>query len=446
MDRVEATAGRRQRVVIIGGGFGGLYAAKALGGGRVDVTLIDRHNHHVFSPLLYQVATAQLAPGEIAQPLRTLLRKHPHTRVLLGEAVGLDAEAHEVMLETGDRIGYDHLVVATGTLQSWFGNDAWEELAPGLKTIDDALRIRRRVLLAFEEAEREPSPEKRAAWMTFVVVGGGPTGVELAGSLAEIARDTLAREFRAIDPALARIVLVEALDRILPTYPPGLSKRAVRDLLDLGAVVRTGTRVTAIDGDGVELLTTAGAERMAARTVLWAAGVQVSPFGRAVATALGAATDRAGRIVVGPDLTVPGHPEVSVIGDLAVTPWKDGRAVPGVAQGAIQGGRYTGKRILASLDGEAIAPFRFKDLGELATIGRLRAVADFRRFRFGGFAAWALWLSIHIVWLIGFQNRVLVLVRWAWSFWTRGRSNRLITAQGGGRDSAAEPLPPSGGG
>lgn len=432
MDRALTADDRRPRVVIIGGGFGGLYTAKALSGDRVDVTLIDRHNHHVFSPLLYQVATAQLAPGEIAQPLRTLLRKHPHTRVLLGEAVGLDPDARDVILENGDRITYDHLVVATGTLQSWFGNDAWERLAPGLKSVDDALQIRRRVLLAFEEAEREDDPVARAAWMTFVVVGGGPTGAELAGALAEIARDTLAREFRAIDPTMARIVLVEALDRILPTYPAGLSRRAARDLADLGATVRTDTRVTGIDPEGVDLLTPGGPERLPARTVLWAAGVQVTPFGRAVAAALGARTDRAGRIVVKPDLTVPGHPEIAVVGDLAVTPWKPDRPVPGVAQGAIQGGRYTGKRILASLEGQTPAPFRFKDLGELATIGRLRAVADFRRLRFGGFAAWVLWLSIHIVWLIGFQNRVLVLVRWAWSFWTRGRSNRLITAQGGG--------------
>jgi NADH dehydrogenase len=430
MEVADASGGRRQRVVIVGGGFGGLYAAKALSDGRVDVTLIDRHNHHVFTPLLYQVATAQLAPGEIAQPLRSLLRRQTQTRVLLGEAVGLEPDAREVVLEDGGRIPYDHLIVATGTLQSWFGRDEWQAQAPGLKSIDDALSIRRRVLLAFEQAEREEEPAARAAWMTFVVVGGGPTGVELAGALAEIARDTLRREFRAIDPTLARIVLVEALDRVLPTYPAGLSRRAGRDLADLGATVRTGSRVTAIDADGVDLVTTAGSERLPARTVLWAAGVQVTPFGRAVAAVLGAETDRAGRIKVGPDLTVPGHPEVSVIGDLAVMPWKPDRPVPGVAQGAIQGGRYAGRRIHTILDGDSPPPFRFKDLGELATIGRLRAVADFRRFRFAGFPAWLLWLSIHIVWLIGFQNRLLVLVRWAWSFWTRGRSNRLITRQG----------------
>lgn len=441
MGVMEATSGRRRRVVIVGGGFGGLYAARALRGGRVDVTLIDRQNHHVFSPLLYQVATAQLAPGEIAQPLRTLLRKQPHTRVLLGEAVALDADARAVVLADGHRVPYDHLIVATGTRHGWFGHDEWEPVAPGLKTIDDALAIRRRILLAFEQAEREMDPAAQAAWMTFVVVGGGPTGVEMAGALGEIARDTLRREFRAIDPALARIILVEALDRVLPTYPPGLSKRAERDLAALGATVRTGTRVTGIDAAGVDLVAAAGAERLPARTVVWAAGVQVTPFGRAVAAALGAATDRAGRIHVQPDLSVPGHPEVTVVGDLAVTPWKPDRAVPGVAQGGIQGGRYAGRRILAALDGETLPPFRFKDLGELATIGRLKAVADFRRFRFGGFAAWALWLSIHIVWLIGFQNRLLVLLRWGWSFFTRGRSNRLITGSIGATDAPHRSAP-----
>jgi NADH dehydrogenase len=300
-------------------------------------------------------------------------------------------------------------------------------VAPGLKTIDDALAIRRRILLAFERAEREPDPDAQGGWMTFVVVGGGPTGVELAGALAEVARDALRHEFRAIDPTMARIVLVEAMDRVLPTYPPGLSQRAAADLATLGASVMTSTRVTAITPDGVDMETAAGAQHLAARTVLWGAGVQVTPFGRAVSTALEATTDRAGRIFVRPDLTVPGHPDVSVVGDLAVTPWQPDRPVPGVAQGAIQGGRYAGRRIVASLDGRTAPPFRFKDLGELATIGRLRAVADFRRFRISGFLAWMLWLSIHIVWLIGFQNRLLVLVRWAWSFATRGRSNRLIT-------------------
>jgi NADH dehydrogenase len=424
---VTSDASARHRVVTVGGGFGGLYAARALRGAPVDVTLVDRQNHHVFSPLLYQVATAQLAPGEIAQPLRALLRKQSNTQVLLGEAIDLDPDARTVRLADGADVPYDSLIVATGTRHSWFGHDDWEPVAPGLKTIDDALAIRRRILLAFERAERETDPEAQAAWMTFVVVGGGPTGVELAGALGEVARDALRHEFRAIDPTMARIVLVEAMDRVLPTYPPGLSRRAEADLITLGASARTGTRVTAITAEGADMDGAAGTEHLAARTVLWAAGVQVTPFGRAVSKALEAATDRVGRILVRPDLTVPGHPEVTILGDLALTPWQPDRPVPGVAQGAIQGGRYAGRRIVASLDGRTIPPFRFKDLGELATIGRLRAVADFRRFRISGFLAWMLWLTIHIVWLIGFQNRLLVQVRWAWSFATRGRSNRLIT-------------------
>ncbi len=417
----------RLRVVIVGGGFGGLYAARGLTSDRLDVTLVDRQNHHVFTPLLYQVATAQLAPGEIAQPLRALLRRHANTQVLLGEAVALDPDARTLRLADGAVLPYDVIVVATGTRHSWVGHDDWEPFAPGLKSIDDALAIRRRILLAFEEAERETDPMTRTAWMTFVVVGGGPTGVELAGALGEVARDALRREFRSIDPTMARIVLVEALDRVLPTYPRSLSRRARRDLATLGASVRTATRVTAITANGVDLEGADGSEHLATRTVLWAAGVQVTPFGRAVATALGAATDRSGRIRVGSDLSVPGHPEIIILGDLALTPWQPGRTVPGVAQGAIQGGRYAARRITASLDGRTIEPFRFRDLGELATIGRLRAVADFRRFRLSGFLAWMLWLGIHIVWLIGFESRLLVLLRWAWSFLTRGRGNRLIT-------------------
>ena len=335
--------------------------------------------------------------------------------------------ARSVRLADGAALPYDTLIVATGTRHSWFGHDDWEPLAPGLKSIDDALGIRRRILLAFEEAERETDPDVRAAWMTFVVVGGGPTGVELAGALGEVARDALRREFRSIDPTMSRIVLVEGMERVLPTYPAGLSRRAEADLASLGATARTGARVTAITPDGVEMATASGTQHLATKTVLWAAGVQVTPFGRAVAAALGAETDRTGRITVGPDLSVPGHPEVIVLGDLALTPWKPGWSVPGVAQGAIQGGRYAARRIDASLDGRTMEPFHFKDLGELATVGRLRAVADFRRFRLSGFVAWVLWLTIHIVWLIGFQNRLLVLVRWAWSFFTRGRSNRLIT-------------------
>jgi NADH dehydrogenase len=430
-------AGGRHQVVIVGGGFGGLYAAKGLAGAPVDVTVIDRRNHHVFSPLLYQVATAQLAPGEIAQPLRSLLRRADNVRVILGEAVDLDRDRRLVRLADGAEVVYDTLIVATGTRHAYFGNDGWEALAPGLKTIDDALGIRRRILVAFEAAEREPDPATRSAWLTFVIVGGGATGVELAGALGEVARDALRDQFRSIDPGDARIVLVEGMERVLPTYPERLSREAAAELRELGATIRAGTRVTGIDPEGVDLQTTSGIERLPARTVLWAAGVQVGAFGRAVAAALGAQTDRSGRISVGDDLTVPGHPEVFVIGDLAVAPWKPGRAVPGVAQGAIQGGRYVGRVVRARLAGDELPPFRFKDLGELATVGRLRAVADFRRLRFGGRLAWLLWLAIHLVWLVGLENRMLVLTRWAWSFLTRGRSNRLIT----GRPMPDDPIP-----
>ena len=431
MDPLDPTGGPRHRVLIVGGGFGGLYAARGFRGGRVDVTLIDRQNHHLFSPLLYQVATAQLAPGEIAQPLRALLRRQARTRVLLGEAVDLDPRRRVVRLADGVEVPYDSLIIATGTRHGWFGHDEWAPLAPGLKTIDDALAIRRRILLAFERAERETDDAaarsgvddlRHRGWRSHRGGAGGRTGRDRARRAAPRVPG------HRHDPHTHR---PGRGPRPRPAdLSPGLSRRAAADLAALGASVLTGARVTGIDSGGVDLATSAGSERLGARTVLWAAGVEVTPFGRAAATALGTATDRAGRIEVLPDLTVPGHPEVSVVGDLAVTPWTDGRPVPGVAQGAIQGGRYAARRILARLDGVTIAPFRFRDLGELATIGRLRAVADFRRLRFGGLLAWLLWLSIHIVWLIGFQNRLLVLVRWAWSFFTRGRSNRLITGQG----------------
>jgi NADH dehydrogenase len=417
-------------VVIVGGGFGGLYAARALRGAPADVTLVDRRNFHLFTPLLYQVATGALAPSEIAQPLRALLRRGK-VRVLLGEAVGIDPDAKQVRLSDGAIVAYDTLVVATGTTHAYFGHPEWEAAAPGLKSIEDALEIRRRILIAFEAAEREPDPERRRALMTFVIVGGGPTGVELAGAIGEISHDALRGDFRAIHPPDARIVLVEAMDRILPTYPAALSRAAARELAELGATVRPGTRVVAIDEDGVKLQVAEDVnaqEHIAAATVLWAAGVRVPDFGRAVVEAFGAPTDRAGRIQVEPDLTVPGHPEAFVIGDLAMVRQSGDRIVPGVAQGAIQGGRYVARVIRARLaDEPPPGAFGYKDLGELATVGRLRAVADFRRFRFSGRIAWLLWLAIHLFWLIGFQNRILVFVRWAWSFLTRGRGNRLIT-------------------
>jgi len=394
------------------------------------VTLVDRRNHHVFQPLLYQVATGALAPGEIAQPLRSILRRNANTTVLLGEAVGLDVERREVQLSDGGPIAYDSLIVATGARHSYFGHDEWARFAPGLKSIDDATEIRRRILIAFEAAEREHEPDRRQEWMTFVVVGGGPTGVELAGALGEIANDTLRRDFRAIDPSDAKILLVEALDRILPGYPPDRSRSAKRQLGRLGVAVHTGTRVTDISEREV---TVEPAERIPARTVLWAAGVQASSFARTVAGATGAETDNAGRVKVGRDLTIPGHPEVFVIGDAAVQPWKKDKPVAGVAQGGIQGGKYAAGAIIARLDGSTVERFRFRDLGDVAVIGRRSGVTNIGWLgpfgRTGGLLAWLLWLGIHLVTLMGFANRLIVLVRWIWSFATHGRGSRLITGQ-----------------
>ena len=437
------------RVTIIGGGFGGLYAARRLGrDGRVDLTLVDRRNHHLFQPLLYQVATGALAPSEIAQPLRSILRRNRNTTVLLGEAIALDPDTREVQLSDGGPIAYDTLVVATGARHSYFGNDAWARFAPGLKSIDDATEIRRRILIAFEAAEREHDRARRREWMTFVVVGGGPTGAELAGALGEIARDTLRRDFRAIDPSDASINLIEALDRVLPTYPADRSRSAERQLRRLGVTVRTGVRVTDISERAVtiEPADQHGNASIPTRTVLWAAGVQASSFAKAVAAATGAETDRAGRIKVGPDLTIPGYPEIFVIGDAAVQPWQHERPVPGVAQGAIQPGRYVARAILDRLDGATPQPFRYRDLGDVAVIGRLSGVTNIGWLgpfgRTGGFIAWLLWLGIHISYLIGFANRLVVLVRWAWSFFTHGRGSRLITGQPLLPD-IAEPEPPA---
>jgi NADH:ubiquinone reductase (H+-translocating) len=419
----------RHRVLIIGGGYGGLYAARALRKADVDITLVDRRNHHLFSPLLYQVATGALTPSDIAQPLRLILRKQQNTRVLLGEATGLDPEGKSVRLDDGLDLSYDSLIVATGTKHSYFGNEAWAEFAPGIKTLENALQMRARILDAFENAELETDTSKQHDWMTFVIVGAGPTGVELAGSLCEIARDVLPRDFRAINTEEALVYLVEGADRVLPTYPRSLSRAASRQLAQLGATIRTRTMVTQIDAEGVTVRGAEGGEssRIPARTVLWAAGVAVSTFGRVVAQATAAPTDRVGRIQVGHDLTIPGYPDIWVVGDLAAVEWSPGQLVPGVAQGGIQGGQYAARSILAKRDGVTIPDFEFKDFGELATIGRLRAVADFRMVRFSGFLAWFMWLGIHIFWLIGLQNRVLVMVRWAWSFLTRGRGSRLIT-------------------
>ena len=421
------------RVVVVGGGFAGLYAARSLGiDPEVRLTLVDRRNFHLFQPLLYQVATGALSPGDIAQPLRSVLRKQRNTTVILGEAVGIDPDRHEIQLADGGPIPYDTLVVATGAHHTYFDHPEWAAVAPGLKTMEDATEIRRRILIAFEAAEREADPELRQAWMTFVIVGGGPTGVELGGALGEIAHDTLRRDFRAIRPGETRIILIEAMDRILPLYPPGRSKSAQRQLERLGVVVRTGMRVTHVDETGAATRTPDGTEEwIPARTVLWAAGVLTARFARTVAEATGAETDRAGRVKVGPDLTIPGHPEIFVVGDAAVEPWKPDKPTPGVAQGAMQGGSYAAKVIRRRILGRPVEPFRYSDHGDVAVIGRLSGVTNIPWMgpfgQQGGFTAWLLWLGIHIFYLIGFANRIVVLVRWAWTFLTHGRGTRLIT-------------------
>jgi NADH dehydrogenase len=423
------------RVLIVGGGFAGLYAARVLGhDDRVAVTLVDRRNHHLFAPLLYQVATGALAPGEIAQPLRSVLRKQQNTTVLLGEATGLDAERRELRLDDGGTLAYDTLIVGTGAHHSYFGHDDWAAIAPGLKSLDDATEIRRKILIAFEAAEREHDPQRRAEWLTFVIAGGGPTGVELAGALGEIARDTLRRDFRSIDTAEAKILLMEGEPRVLGTYPPDRSESACRQLEKLGVTIMTSTRVVDIEPRAVTTQTPDGQrQRIPAGTILWAAGVLASSFARVVADATGAPRDRSGRINVEPDLSIPGHPEILVAGDAAHVPWKGDRAVPGVAQGAIQTGTYAARVVRARLDGHQVKPFRYRNRGDIAVIGRLAGVTDIPWLgplgKQSGFPAWFLWLAIHIVYLIGFANRIVVTVRWAWSFLTHGRGSRLITGQ-----------------
>ena len=404
-------------VVIIGGGFGGLYAARALNRAPVRVTLIDRKNHHVFQPLLYQVATGGLSAPQIAAPIRHILRRQKNTTVLLAEVVGIDVAAHEVELETGGSIHYDFLILAAGATHAYFGHEDWAAHAPGLKTIEDAFEIRRKVFLAFESAELATDPAEREAWLTFVIVGGGATGVELAGALAEISRHTIADDFRRIDPRSARIILIEGTDRVLPPYPPELSERAEAQLRRLGVDVRTSTRVTGVDAAGVSI----GSERIAARTTLWAAGVAASPL----AASLGVPLDRAGRVLVGQDLTVPGHPEISVIGDLAAVPWKDGW-VPGVSAAAIQEGRLAALNIRRAIAGLPREPFEYWDKGSMATIGRKAAVGVLGRLHLSGFVAWLAWLLIHITYLAGFRNRLVVLVDWAWAYLTYERGARLI--------------------
>jgi NADH dehydrogenase len=416
------------RVVILGGGFGGLYTAKSLGKAPVDVTLVDRRNFHLFQPLLYQAATGSLAPSEIAAPLRSVLSAQKNTRVLMGEAIGIDPVTRHLVLVDAE-IPYDTLVVATGSENHYFGNPAWEQYAPGLKTVEDATRVRHKILYAFEAAEREHNPEARRAWLTFVVVGAGATGVELAGALGEIANDVLKHDFRSIHPPEARIILLEGSSRVLPPFDAKLSAAAEKSLIRLGVRSRTGVMVTGIDERGVSIHCKGGDERIDSRTVLWAAGVRGAAFGEKLAESLHIDLDRGRRIVVNPDCTVPGYPEIFVIGDLANFRDKDGKTLPGVAPTAMQEGSYVAKVIKNRLAGKTTPPFRYINKGNLAVIGRGSAVAEVARFKFSGPIAWLLWLFIHLMYLVNFQNRVIVFIRWGFSYMTFNRGARLITGQ-----------------
>ncbi|HXW00727.1 MAG TPA: NAD(P)/FAD-dependent oxidoreductase [Anaerolineae bacterium] len=416
-------------VVIIGGGFGGLYAAKALGDVPVQVTLVDKRNFHLFQPLLYQIATGGLSPGDIASPLRAVLNRYKNIQVLTAEVIDLQPEQQKVILRDGE-LTYDILVVATGVSHHYFGHEEWAEVAPGLKTVEDATEIRRRILLAFEAAEREPDPEKRREWLTFVIVGGGPTGVELAGALAELAHKTLKDDFRRINPTDAKILLLEGVDRVLPPYPPELSAKAEQALIRLGVTVQTQTTVTDIQDGLITLRRGDGpSEQIQTRTVLWAAGMKASVLGQILAERGGTMLDRAGRVIVEPDLSVAGQPNIFVIGDLANFSHQDEKPLPGVAQVAMQQGGYVAKLIQRRLKGETLAPFHYRDPGSLAVIGRNAAVADFGFIKFGGFLAWLIWVFIHIFYLIEFDNRLMVMFQWAWNYFTRKRGARLITGK-----------------
>ncbi len=442
------------RVVVVGGGFGGLYAARSLASsssGRqpVEVTLIDRRNFHLFQPLLYQVATGGLSAVDIAYPLRVVFRHSKNVHTLLGEVLDIDVDRRLVRLAEQEisplrEIPYDSLILATGSRHYYFGHDEWEQLAPGLKTLEDAQEIRRRILSAFEAGEQEADPDRRRAWLTFVIVGGGPTGVELAGALGEIANDTLRGEFRAIRPEEARIFLVEASPRVLGSYPSDLSDKAAASHGRLGVLPLTGARVVAVDPRGVDLDLAGQHRRIESRTVLWAAGVQASALGAILASKAGAALDRAGRVTVAPDLTIPAHPEIYVIGDLAGATTAGTTPLPALAPVAMQQGVYAARSIQARLRGRSLPPFRYHDHGSMATIGRASAVALIAGRKLSGWLAWAAWLFVHLMYLVGFQNRLLVFIQWAFQYFTFNRRARLITGQpaGASNDSSSTPAPP----
>jgi NADH:quinone reductase (non-electrogenic) len=421
---------QRHRVVVIGGGFGGLQAAQHLATAPVDLTIVDRRNFHLFQPLTYQVATGALSPGEVAYPLRAIFRRQSNVRVLMAEVSGFEIEGRRVRLAQGS-LPYDTLIVAGGSHYSYFGHDDWGRYAPEVKSLESALATRARILSAFEDAETESDPDRRRALLTFVVVGAGPTGVEMAGQIAELARSTLRGEFRSIDSGRSRVLLIETADRVLTTFPPSLSRKAARSLASLGVTLLLQRTVVAIDEEAVTVAAPDGStQRIAARNAIWAAGVEASRLASRLAELSGAELDRAGRVTVEPDLTVPGHPEVLALGDMVRVRGRDGdvQALPGVAPVAMQQGRYAAKLVRARLSGHPIGPFRYRDKGNLATIGRARAVADLHAIRLSGFPAWAAWLVVHLWYLIGFQNRLLVVIRWFISFVTHGRGARLITS------------------
>jgi NADH dehydrogenase len=438
----------RHRVVVVGGGFGGLQVVKALRGAPVEVILIDRNNYHLFQPLTYQVATGALSPDEITKPLRAIFREAPEVRVVMAEVTGFDLDDNVVFLRPGEgnlslqAVRYDTLVVATGSNYSYFGHEDWRPYSLEVKSLAHALEARSRILSAFESAELEPDPREREGWLTFIVVGGGSTGVETAGQIAELARDTLPSDFRTLDPRAGRVLLVEHENRVLPSFPESLSRRAAQDLEELGVTVLTGRDVVGIEPDRVEIQARGRAtEAMAARTVVWAAGVTASPLAAALADGARTDVDRAGRVTVEPDLALRGHPNAFAIGDMVrVRDAKDDipRTLPGVAPVAMQQGRYVGRLIRARLTGQRPGPFRYRNKGSLATIGRSRAVADLPMTRIGGFAAWLLWLGVHLTYLIGFENRLVVLVRWSYYFFTHGRAARgIIQATESSSDASA---------
>ncbi|EAM51450.1 NAD(P)/FAD-dependent oxidoreductase [Crocosphaera watsonii WH 8501] len=427
------TLKNKTNVVIVGGGFGGLYTAQDLKNSSVDVTLIDKRNFHLFQPLLYQVATGGLSPADIASPLRLVLSQHKNTKVLLDHVIDLDPEKKEVILDDHEPIPYDTLILATGVSHHYFGNDQWETLAPGLKTIEDAIEIRRRIFMAFEAAEKETDPVKRQAWLTFVIVGGGPTGVELAGAIAEIAHGALAGDFRSIDPKEAKILLIEGLDRVLPPYPPELSAKAAEDLRHLGVTVQTQSMVTDINDHVVTVRQGEQIKQINSRTILWAAGVKASKMGKVLAERTGVELDRAGRVIVEPDLSIPGHSDIFVIGDLANFPHQGERPLPGVAPVAMQQGAYVAKLIKKRLQGESLPQFIYKDYGNMAVIGQNKAVVNLGFAKFSGFLAWFVWVWAHIYYLIEFDNKLVVMVQWGWNYFTRGRGARLVTGIGEGK-------------